>query len=192
MVRPPDQRSADRLPTFPVTVFFLLASINSTRQMRRPLPFATFRSYPGDVLISPWRAISRLSPQRPRGVYLPSLQHPRGPKTTRGFTEPVRAPGPLGPTALPETKPARVGPQTVHAMLNAGWPALLAAHSFLLTTNLSDSIFGGHPTVGALQTLARAAGRLALPTHVMRSSLPSHSHHASSPRSMNRNRLRLT
>jgi hypothetical protein len=49
-------------------------------------------------------------------------------------------------------------------MLNAGWPALLAAHSFLLTTNLSDSIFGGRPTVGALQTLARAAGRLALPT----------------------------
>jgi hypothetical protein len=124
------------LPTdcqpFPVTVFFLLASISSTRQMCRPLPFATFRSYPGDVLISPWRAMSRLSPRRPRGVYLPSLQHPRGPKTTRGFTEPVRAPGPLDPTALPETEAARAGPCV---MLNAGWLVLLAAHSFLLTTN---------------------------------------------------------
>ena len=47
-------------------------------------------------------------------------------------------------------------------MLNAGWPALLAALSFLLTTNLSDSIFGD--VLGALQTLARAARCLALPT----------------------------
>jgi len=47
-------------------------------------------------------------------------------------------------------------------MLNTGWPALLAALSFLLTTNLSDSIFGD--VLGALQTLARAAGCLALPT----------------------------
>jgi hypothetical protein len=106
-------------------------------------------------------------------------------KLPAALTEPVHAPGSLDPTALSETEPAQAGPQTVHAMRNAGWPALLAAHSFLLTTNLSDSIFGGRPTVGTLQTLARAARRLALPTHVMRSSLPSHSHHASSPRSMN-------
>jgi hypothetical protein len=46
--------------------------------------------------------------------------------------------------------------------LNAGWPALLAAISFLLTTNLSDSIFGD--VLVALQTLARAARCLALPT----------------------------
>jgi hypothetical protein len=77
--------------------------------------------------------------RRPRGVYntLAVQQSPAG------STESVRAPGPLDPTALRETEPARAGPQTVHAMLNAGWPALLAAHSFLLTTNLSDSIFGG-------------------------------------------------
>jgi hypothetical protein len=46
-------------------------------------------------------------------------------------------------------------------MLNAGWPALLAALSFL-TTNLSDPLFGD--VLGALQVLARAAGFLALPT----------------------------
>ena len=44
----------------------------------------------------------------------------------------------------------------------AGWPALLTALSFLLTTNLSDSIFGD--ILGALQTLARTAGYFTLPT----------------------------
>jgi hypothetical protein len=83
-------------------------------------------------------------------------------KPPAGSTEPVRAPGPLDPMTLPETEPARAGLQTVRAMLNAGWPALLAALSFLLTTNLSDTIFGD--VLGALQTLARAAGYLALPT----------------------------
>ena len=51
---------------------------------------------------------------------------------------------------------------TVCAMLNAGWPALLAALSFLLNTNLSDALFGD--VLGALQSLSRAAGCLALPT----------------------------
>jgi hypothetical protein len=41
-------------------------------------------------------------------------------------------------------------------MLNAGWPALIAALSFLLATNLSDLIFVD--VLGALQTLAPAAG----------------------------------
>ncbi|KAH9961800.1 hypothetical protein BC827DRAFT_1201948 [Russula dissimulans] len=47
-------------------------------------------------------------------------------------------------------------------MLNAGWPTLLAALSFFLTTNLSDPLFGD--VLRALQALARAAGCLALPT----------------------------
>ena len=77
-------------------------------------------------------------------------------------TESIRAPGPLNPTTLPETEPTQAGLQTVCAMLNPRWPALLVALSFLLTTNLSDSIFDD--VLGALQTLARAAGYLALPT----------------------------
>jgi hypothetical protein len=40
-------------------------------------------------------------------------------------------------------------------VLNVGWAVLLAALFSLLTTNLSDSIFGD--VLGALQTLARAA-----------------------------------
>ena len=77
-------------------------------------------------------------------------------------SEPVRAPGPLDPSTLPESEPARVGLQTVRAMVNAGWPAMLAALSFLLTTNLSDPLFGD--VLGALQALARTAGCLGLPT----------------------------
>jgi hypothetical protein len=61
---------------------------------------------------------------------------------------------------LPKTEPAHAGLQTVRAMLNAGWPVLLAVLSFLLT-NLSDSIFGD--VLGALQTLPLAVGCLAHP-----------------------------
>ena len=64
----------------------------------------------------------------------------------------VRAPGPLDPTTLPKTEPAQARLRTVRVMLNAGWPALLAALSFLLTMNLSDSIFDD--VLGALQMLA--------------------------------------
>jgi hypothetical protein len=52
--------------------------------------------------------------------------------------------------------------QTVRAMVNTGWPAMLAILSFLLTTNLSDPLFGD--VLGALQALAHTAGCLALPT----------------------------
>ena len=47
-------------------------------------------------------------------------------------------------------------------MLNAGWPMPLVALFFLLTMNLSDSIFSD--VLGVLQTLAQAAGYLTLPT----------------------------
>ncbi|KAI9435094.1 hypothetical protein H4582DRAFT_1817945 [Lactarius indigo] len=83
-------------------------------------------------------------------------------KPLPGSAEPVRAPGALDPSTLPQTEPARAGLLTVCAMLNAGWPALLASLSFLLSTNLSDALFGD--VLGALQALARAAGCLALPT----------------------------
>jgi hypothetical protein len=83
-------------------------------------------------------------------------------KPPPGSTEPMRVPGALDPSTLPPTEPARAGLLTVCAMLNAGWPALLAALSFLLNTNLSDALFGD--VLGALQSLARAAGCLALPT----------------------------
>ncbi|KAI0276818.1 hypothetical protein BC826DRAFT_1114019 [Russula brevipes] len=47
------------------------------------------------------------------------------------------APGPLDALTLSETEPAQAGLETLHAMLNAGRPALLTA----LTINLSDPLF---------------------------------------------------
>ena len=76
--------------------------------------------------------------------------------------EPVRASGLLDQSTLLESEPTRVDPQTVRAMLRAGWPALLAALSFLLATKLSDTLFGD--VLSALQALARTAGCLAFPT----------------------------
>jgi len=63
-----------------------------------------------------------------------------------------RYPNPSRPRGLP----------TVRTMPNASCPALLAALSFPLTTNLSNLLFGDVPT--ALQVLARTAGCLTVPT----------------------------
>ena len=48
--------------------------------------------------------------------------------------------------------------------MNVRWPALLAALSFLLTTNLSDSIFSD--VLGEPQTLAHTVVCLALPKRI--------------------------
>jgi hypothetical protein len=120
MVRLPNQRSTDSLPTFsfhcPLAI--ILASISSTRH-RSSLRHTYLLG--AQFLVSPSNGLE--------GYKKPSA----------GSTEPVRAPDPLDPMTLPETETARAGLRTVHAMLNT--PALLAVLSFLLTT-LSDSIFG--------------------------------------------------
>ncbi|KAI0276218.1 hypothetical protein BGY98DRAFT_935195 [Russula aff. rugulosa BPL654] len=72
------------------------------------------------------------SPMASQGIASLS-KHPCHPKTTCGFNR-ARActwPTRLDPTMLPEIEQARAGPQTVHTMLNAGWPVLLAAFFFL-------------------------------------------------------------
>ncbi|KAF8260132.1 hypothetical protein EI94DRAFT_1749458 [Lactarius quietus] len=84
------------------------------------------------------------------GVHSFAMQKPPA-----GSTEPVRAPGALDPSTLPDTEPARAGLLTVCAMLNAG--SILPARY-----EPSDALFGD--VLGALQSLARAAGCLALPT----------------------------
>jgi hypothetical protein len=108
------------------------------------------------VHISPCCAMPCLTLRRHRGVYLPSLQHPRSPKTTRGFNRACAC-----TAARNRANPDRA-------------------------TNCARD---------AERKLARASCGPAIPSHyVTRSSLPSrkpHSHHASFPRSMNRNKLRL-
>jgi hypothetical protein len=51
----------------------------------------------------------------------------------------VPAPGTLDPMTLPEAEPARAGLQTVRAMLNAGWSALLAVLSSSLPPSPTPS-----------------------------------------------------
>lgn len=154
MVRLPSQHSAGRLLTR-ICRCFLSVSIDQLDKADAPLiPEAYIYLLGVQCLVSLSDGFA--------GYTFPLYNTLAVQKPPAGSTESVRAPGPLDPTTLPETEPARAGLQTVRAMLNAGWPALLAALSFLLTTNLSDPIFGD--VLGALQTLARASGCLALPT----------------------------
>ena len=154
MVRLPNRCSADKLPTFSCHCL-LSVSIDQLDKADAPLiPEAYIYLLGVQCLVSLSDGLA--------GYTFPLYNTLAVQKPPAGSMESVRAPGPLDPTTLPETEPARAGLRTVRAMLNAGWPALLAALSFLLTTNLSDSIFGD--VLGALQTLARAAGYLALPT----------------------------
>jgi hypothetical protein len=92
-----------------------------------------------------------------------------------------RSPSPYWP---PWTRALRASPAGKYrAMRNAGWPAVLAALSFLLTTNLSDPLFGD--VLGALQGSSRC------PHHMTPSLQPSqkpHFPHTLLPRVMNRRR----
>jgi hypothetical protein len=151
VVRLPIQRSSGRLPT----CCFFSVSIDQLDKADAPLiPEAYIYLLGVQCLVSLSDGFA--------GYTFPLYNTLAVQKPPAGSTESVRAPGPLDPTTLPEKEPARAGLQTVRAMLNAGWPALLAALSFLLTTNLSDPIFGD--VLGALQMLARTSGCLALPT----------------------------
>jgi len=87
-------------------------------------------------------------------------------KPPMGSSKPARVPGLPDPPTHRESELVCVG---LYAMLNAGWPAMLAALSFLLIINLFDALFGG--ILGALQTLARAPGVPRYPLHVTRPSL---------------------
>jgi hypothetical protein len=90
-----------------------------------------------------------------------------------GASDLSNALGPLDSITFPETEPACAGIQTVRVcvLLNAGWPTPFVSPSFLLTTNLSDPIFGD--VLGALQILARDRGagptviQLSQVTHVL-------------------------
>jgi hypothetical protein len=113
-------------PPFPVTVFFLLASISSTRQTRRS---SRRRSH----ISLAWRASSH-SPTASRGI------PPLSTTPSRSKNHPRVQ---WSPRVHWLTQPYYVARNRacLCAMLNAAWPALLAA-LFLLTTNLSESIFG--------------------------------------------------
>ncbi|KAH9934248.1 uncharacterized protein B0H18DRAFT_1082813 [Fomitopsis serialis] len=81
----------------------------------------------------------------------------------RSAGEPVvRAPPALDLSALPTDEPTTHQLRTVHAMVESGWPALLAALSFLISTNLSDELFV--EVLASYQALTTVAGMLGLAT----------------------------
>ena len=74
----------------------------------------------------------------------------------------VRAPPALDLASLSADDPATIQLRTVHDMLEKGWPALLAALSFYVSTNLSDELFAD--VLGALQSMINVSGVLRLTT----------------------------
>ncbi|KAG2136619.1 uncharacterized protein EDB93DRAFT_1242351 [Suillus bovinus] len=81
----------------------------------------------------------------------------------RAAGEPViRAPASLDLSALPQDDPATEHLIIVRSMVENGWPALLAALSFIISTNLSDELF--IDVLSSYQALTNVAGMLALST----------------------------
>ncbi|KAG8863454.1 hypothetical protein FRB96_008194 [Tulasnella sp. 330] len=81
----------------------------------------------------------------------------------RGTGDPSpTAPGSLDLNALADTEQHKAQLKTVAAMVERGWPGLLSALSFLLSTNLSDDLFA--ETLGAYQNVMIVSGALNLIT----------------------------
>lgn len=81
----------------------------------------------------------------------------------RAAGEPViRAPAALDLSTLPQDDPATQHLAIVRSMVENGWPALLAALSFIISTNLSDELF--IDVLSSYQALTNVAGMLALST----------------------------
>ncbi|RDX44494.1 hypothetical protein OH76DRAFT_1540422 [Lentinus brumalis] len=74
----------------------------------------------------------------------------------------IRAPPALDLSTLPQDDPVTRQLQTVHDMVESGWPALLAALSFLISTNLSDELFVD--VLASYQALTTVSGMLGLTT----------------------------
>ena len=74
----------------------------------------------------------------------------------------IRAPPALDLSTLPQEEPTTKQLHTVHSMVESGWPALLAALSFLISTNLSDDLFVD--VLASYQALTTVSGMLGLTT----------------------------
>ncbi|THH00569.1 hypothetical protein EW026_g1995 [Hermanssonia centrifuga] len=81
----------------------------------------------------------------------------------RNAGEPVvRAPPALDLSSLPPDDPTTKQLQLVHDMVENGWPALLAALSFVVSTNLSDDLFVD--VLASYQAMTNVSGMLGLVT----------------------------
>jgi hypothetical protein len=75
---------------------------------------------------------------------------------------PIRAPPALDLSSLPMDDVNAIQLRHVRAMVENGWPALLAALSFIIATNLSDELFV--EVLGSYQAMTNVAGMLGLST----------------------------
>ncbi|CAL1702898.1 unnamed protein product [Somion occarium] len=81
----------------------------------------------------------------------------------RSAGEPViRAPPALDLSSLPQDESTTKQLRTVHNMVESGWPALLAALSFLIATSLSDDLFVD--VLSSYQAMTNVSGMLGLTT----------------------------
>ncbi|TCD65014.1 hypothetical protein EIP91_003335 [Steccherinum ochraceum] len=81
----------------------------------------------------------------------------------RAAGEPVvRAPPALDMSALSPEDPTTKQLRTVHNMVECGWPALLAALSFIIATNLSEELF--LEVLSSYQAMTNVSGMLGLST----------------------------
>lgn len=74
----------------------------------------------------------------------------------------VRAPPALDLATLPADEPRTKQLRLVRDMVENGWPALLAALSYIISTNLSDDLFV--EVLSSYQAMANVSGMLALST----------------------------
>ncbi|EKM50999.1 uncharacterized protein PHACADRAFT_128641 [Phanerochaete carnosa HHB-10118-sp] len=81
----------------------------------------------------------------------------------RAAGEPVvRAPPALDLAVLPQEEPSAMQLRAVHDMVENGWPAFLAALSFIISTNLSDELFVD--VLASFQAMTNVSGMLGLST----------------------------
>lgn len=74
----------------------------------------------------------------------------------------IRAPSALDLSSLPPDEPSTKQLHVVHDMVESGWPPLLAALSFVMSTNLSDELFVD--VLASFQAMTNVAGMLGLTT----------------------------
>ena len=74
----------------------------------------------------------------------------------------IRAPPAMNLAVLSQEEPSIKQLQTVHDMIDNGWPALLAALSFVISTNLSDELFVD--VLASYQAITNVSGMLGLTT----------------------------
>jgi hypothetical protein len=85
------------------------------------------------------------------------VQRPRQPGDAA-----IRAPPALDLSTLPSNEPSTTHLLIIRDIIESGWPALLAALSFIVTTNLSDELFVD--VLASYQAMANVSGMLGLAT----------------------------